>query len=302
MKKGASHVDWAISMSIFLVYVLLMFIFLKPGSQPVYNENTLLNIVYSGLKDDTTSTVQRGYLMITPKIDIDHDAVHYIRIRDGSKYLNSDWTRTENLIHLTLVNESLGTAESKYVKDEAFDLVDEKYPGEEVLDLYTRLKGKDEINFFWFLYSDEVDYNHPTAPITWSDADCQAENPPGTRTKNCLLNDGPTDGIEDDDFTYEFGVIETYSGFSQEKINSLNTSYPESTTNEQSEGYKALKKMWGFPEDKNFKINITEVSVAGYNQALNPEPGINVYVMEQNMWFIDERGYLTPGKITIALW
>jgi len=261
MKKGASHVDWAISMSIFLVYVLLMFIFLKPGSQPTYNENTLLNTVYSGLKDDTTYTVQRGYLMITPKIDIDHDAIYYIRIRDGSKYLNSDWIRAENLIHLTLVNESLGTTESKYIEDEAFDFIDEKYPEKKVLDIYTRLKGEDETNVFWFLYSDEVNYNHPHALIPWSDAGdggCQAENPPGTRTKNCLINycNDPTcpDYIKND-FTYEFGVIETYTGFSDATLDKLKTDYPEGI----GDGYKNLKKEWGFPEDKNFKIKIEGV-------------------------------------------
>lgn len=258
MKKGATHVDWAISMSIFLVYVLLMFIFLKPGSQPTYSENTLLDTVYSGLKDDTTYTVQRAYLSITPKISINPDEFYYIRVRDGSKYLNSDWTMAENLVHLTLVNESLGTVESNYVEDEAFDLVDEKYPGEEVLDIYTRLKGKDQTNIFWFIYSSEIDYNHPIASITWTDADCQKQvwdpiDKEWKRVRNCLLYDGPADGLEDEDFTFEFGVIETYSGFSNAKLDDLKTEYPEDTR------YNDLKKDWGFPEDKNFKIKIEGV-------------------------------------------
>jgi len=260
MKKGASHVDWAISMSIFLIYVLLMFIFLKPGSQPLYNEDTLLETVYTGLKDDTAFTVQRAYLMITPKIEINPSTVYSIRIREGSSYLNSKWLTDDNLIHLTLVNESLGEVESKYIEDEAFDFIDERSPNEKVLDIKTRLKGKDKTNVFWFLYSDEITYAHPNADITWSDGECQEENPPGTRVRACLLNDGDNPLSRTDDFTYEFGVIETYSGFSWEKFFALNMSHPESTEpNVLSEGYEELKERWHFPTDRNFEINITEV-------------------------------------------
>ncbi len=39
-----------------------------------------------------------------------------------------------------------------------------------------------------------------------------------------------------------------------------------------------------------------------YNQALEPEPGVNVYVREEKVWFLDPKGYLIPAKVTITVW
>ncbi len=44
-KRGLGYVDWAISMGLFIIVVLAIFIFLKPGAKPVYDNESLLNIV-----------------------------------------------------------------------------------------------------------------------------------------------------------------------------------------------------------------------------------------------------------------
>lgn len=51
-KKAASHVDWAISMGIFLLYVLSMFIMIQPGIQPLQQSSNLVTVVEDGLKTD----------------------------------------------------------------------------------------------------------------------------------------------------------------------------------------------------------------------------------------------------------
>lgn len=43
-KRGLSYVDWVISMGLFIIVVLAIFIFLKPGAQSVYNNDNLLDI------------------------------------------------------------------------------------------------------------------------------------------------------------------------------------------------------------------------------------------------------------------
>lgn len=43
-KKGASHADWAISLGIFLLYILSMLMIIQPGVQPIYKEDRLLKI------------------------------------------------------------------------------------------------------------------------------------------------------------------------------------------------------------------------------------------------------------------
>lgn len=39
-----------------------------------------------------------------------------------------------------------------------------------------------------------------------------------------------------------------------------------------------------------------------YNENLEPEPGLNVYVREEKVWFLDPRGYLVPAKVTVTVW
>lgn len=45
MNKKGSHVDWAISIGIFLVYLIGLFILLRPGVTPVHKPEGLLNIL-----------------------------------------------------------------------------------------------------------------------------------------------------------------------------------------------------------------------------------------------------------------
>lgn len=39
-----------------------------------------------------------------------------------------------------------------------------------------------------------------------------------------------------------------------------------------------------------------------YNEVLRQEPGINVFVREEKVWFLDRRGYRTPAKVIITVW
>lgn len=44
-KKGVDVIDWSMSMGVFLIAVIALFIFLKPGAQPVHDEDTLISLV-----------------------------------------------------------------------------------------------------------------------------------------------------------------------------------------------------------------------------------------------------------------
>lgn len=63
-KKGASHVDWAISMGIFLIYLFTLFVLIKPGAKPVYTQETLLSIVEEKFEENTTWVVKKTPLFI----------------------------------------------------------------------------------------------------------------------------------------------------------------------------------------------------------------------------------------------
>ncbi|MFH0752740.1 MAG: hypothetical protein V1914_04055 [archaeon] len=59
-KKGANHIDWAVSMGIFLVYILSMFILIQPGIQPFYSEDNLFQVVESQLDLDLDYEILRA--------------------------------------------------------------------------------------------------------------------------------------------------------------------------------------------------------------------------------------------------
>ncbi|MDO8555540.1 MAG: hypothetical protein Q7R96_00005, partial [Nanoarchaeota archaeon] len=72
--RGNIHTDWAISMGLFLVAILTMFIFLKPGVQPIYQQTTLLDIIEHEFLTNTTWTIKQLPVFITRLADsTDHD-------------------------------------------------------------------------------------------------------------------------------------------------------------------------------------------------------------------------------------
>ncbi len=63
-KRGASHADWAISLGIFLVYILSMLMIIQPGAQPIYKEDRLLKIAKDNYKADTDYRFYKTPLII----------------------------------------------------------------------------------------------------------------------------------------------------------------------------------------------------------------------------------------------
>lgn len=268
MGKGASHVDWAISMGIFLVYIMLTFIFIKPASEPEYGGNTLPDMVYSGLKNDTVDTIKKGYLIINPTDDITESKEYILRIRNlDTSGMDMDWVTQDPARHLTLVNKSLKDASCQNVTVVPFDFVDEA--GGESRDCDDRvlgtLTGKDcvlemktylesgEDNIFWFLYSDDIAYEpHPTVnTLGITDAKC-VERLLGNKVRDCLLDDETGTPKDWTNFTYQFGVVESFSAVSKEKLDALKQEYENQ--------YEALKGNWSFPKDKNFNITIQKIT------------------------------------------
>ncbi|MDP2939698.1 MAG: hypothetical protein Q8O13_06460, partial [Candidatus Omnitrophota bacterium] len=139
-----------------------------------------------------------------------------------------------------------------------FDFKDDKNPNrvQKVLEIKAPLKTGS--NTFWFLYSEETEYlpHHTDVSINLEDEEFNDRNPDGTR-KNpyYMLDDKDTLVDLDDDhllnFTYKFGVTETFTAFSEEKLKTLNQTYYNQ--------YESLKANWSVPTDKNFNITIERI-------------------------------------------
>jgi hypothetical protein len=58
-KKALSHVDWAMSLAVFLMYLAWFFIFVKPMLYPAINMGVLLDILDDGVRDELFQDVDR---------------------------------------------------------------------------------------------------------------------------------------------------------------------------------------------------------------------------------------------------
>ena len=52
-KNGAIHVDWAISMGLFLLYTFLLFIMIKPGAEVEHKPDSLFTIMENNFFEET---------------------------------------------------------------------------------------------------------------------------------------------------------------------------------------------------------------------------------------------------------
>ena len=62
--KGQIHTEWVISLGIFLLYLLGMIIFIKPGYVSYYGEKDLINIIEDGFKEKFYWTVKKVPLFV----------------------------------------------------------------------------------------------------------------------------------------------------------------------------------------------------------------------------------------------
>ena len=65
MKQGDVHIDWAISMGLFLIGITMIIVFLKPGVQPLHQEEQLLNLLERQFIYDSSWTIKKLPLYLT---------------------------------------------------------------------------------------------------------------------------------------------------------------------------------------------------------------------------------------------
>jgi len=66
-KKGiGAEVDWVIAIGVFLIYLALTLVFFKPGIKPVYNSDTLLEIVDENFRNSAYWTITTQPMFVEP--------------------------------------------------------------------------------------------------------------------------------------------------------------------------------------------------------------------------------------------
>ncbi|MDD5177887.1 MAG: hypothetical protein PHT54_01220 [Candidatus Nanoarchaeia archaeon] len=143
MKKGTSHADWAISMGLFLVAIMVLLMFLRPGFQAEHKEDVLSWIIEEGVKNNVTLNVE--------KIPV------YIEIIDPIVYPSGTYVMDFNIEHFPIndLNKYFIMLDSKNQRINNF-LISNSGAGTKNIKARVFLDAND-LNLFYIVYTPGID-------------------------------------------------------------------------------------------------------------------------------------------------
>ncbi len=283
-KKGGIHVDWAISMGLFLVYVILLFIILKPGSYAIHKPESLFTIIENTFINNTQISIR----------EVQFNVKHCIEGREiiledkNHNYRFSEVKKNEGGVVNLLTKEGGEPEEGISVGDK----VDIYCSNEE--DGYIAWTGDDEKKFLTTAYPKELKSLTDTSSLPKYDIDCHKSprNPNAQAApsgKECKAS---------------LGAVTEYTGFYKEYLDRVA---------DKSNNFEQLKKDWGFPLDSFFRIKIIRTDPDPTDNVspdieifdrLNPEPpeGVNVFIKEFDAVMLNKYNEREKIKINILVW
>ena len=140
MGKGASHIDWAISMGIFIIYILSLLIFVQPGLEETSDRTILLTILENGFKSYTYHDLEKTPLFINTSSS---DGNYKFQI-----IFNNNFPFTGNEEDFTLTDKDNSQV--------PFDLA---LNGNDDMRFDVTIEGNIK-NLFWLLHMQEADYDN----------------------------------------------------------------------------------------------------------------------------------------------
>lgn len=273
-KKASSQVDWAISIGIFVVAILLLFIFLRPGVEPEQSPLRLFKDIETNLNKNAMYSISQYVLFIRPKPDPDFfppiAGDYQLGIEDVDFPFEDHNPKSYALI---LDNRTYMPFEIEFDK------------GAKSLDglrFNASLEGYNKNYFYILLYSLDYVYNQQW----YKDGKRLLYKPCVTGGQNCVANPDIVN------FTYEFGVKEGITGFSLNKLKAL----PD---------YNSLKSGWKFPSGREFSLVVTDLASNEVFKSINansvPED-INVFSNTYFDWLVYPNTTLVPVNVTVMIW
>lgn len=193
-RRGATHVDWAVSMGLFIIYIISFLLFFAPGGESFYKQDVLTGIVRGGFEDTVYYDVEKTLLVIkitelTNPGEHDYKATIYFDDSQNSWPFSDDKKEQDFAL----------LKEDEYV-DFELDL------GVNPNELSFEWDGfyLDDSYSFWLLYSNGTNYADKGDFSTPSGAEIS-------------FNDG--------NFTYTFGITEQIRGINYDKLQGLDVAY-----------------------------------------------------------------------------
>lgn len=288
-KKGASHADWAISLGIFLIYILSLFLIIQPGVEPIYREDTLLGIVEGAFMGGINTSITRSMFTINATTaQMDHFVGKKLFLVYSAAGLPFDFNDKDhynlNSSHDKSLTSNFGETDGLYFKSTAIN--------------------NGSHYRFWIDYSQDYTYDHIAEKYDGSLDDC-ISNRVGPFSP-CTLRGGSAKN-----FTFTLGTTEVLKGLSESKIAELRTQCL--STSERAADrirFKGIKESWNFPANKEFSIYYVKSSSPKYgiNETIPicnitvPSNQTSVFAKETATWLLDADGNRQPVRVNIKVW
>lgn len=277
MKKGAIHLDWVISIGIFLLYILFFFVFITPFYKPDTQEGVImLDILENNIRKDVFWNVTRMPVFI---IDC-HECIGSPGGEDFclSFFPFANWDQNE----ITFTDDFNNPINTKFeISDNCGS--DGLHPSNDVTDFTFSYDLDGQKKTFWIIQNDGWNYGN----TGWSSGDCNNYN---EIESFCNFLSYAEDGTGD--YEYYYGLAERIFGVSVGKFSDLD--------------YEEIKDKWNFPEGADFWIKINYLDEEkGELQPFgneNPYEQANVYVREWSDYILNEDGTKDAIKINMAVW
>ncbi|MEK6937170.1 MAG: hypothetical protein AABW58_03815 [Nanoarchaeota archaeon] len=276
-KRGGIHVDWAISMGLFLVYVILLFIVIKPGSYPIHKPESLFTIVENTFLSNTQINIK----------DVQFSVTHCIEGREvklddrNNNYKFSEIKKIDTSTSTILTKEGEQATNGVNVGGSA-TIYCTNAGG------YTPWIDDAPKKFLAISYQKELKKDNDPASLPKYEIECvtkSATAPKASPGKECKA---------------KLGAVTEYIGFYKEYIDEIET---------KSNNFEQLKKDWGFPLDSNFKITVVRKETEAEDDIkifdrLNPEApeGVSVFIKEFDAVLLNKYNEREKIRITIIIW
>ena len=276
-KKGDVHVDWIISMGIFIISTILLFVFLKPGAVPPEDKTPILNHLINKFEANFTWEVKKIPLFV--------DECH--------KYPSGNPpTDTGVKLDFTIEGEDWDISRVVYSSDiDTDEIWDSNFPipidcsvgvmggcgdEENIPDNCFYIQGGDDAVFYFTFLSQSPESEKPVV-----EAECDGNPPIGA----C---------------NFRLGGIETIGGFNKDWL--IDTIGPVYLGYGKDNFYNInnIKDNWGIPNSTEFWINSSELNL-NYRTA-SPYQQADIKVKQIKTFTLDKKGVKTPVTINIRVW
>lgn len=298
MNKRGSHIDWVMSMGIFILFILLILGFFKPSYRPSFEGSTLLDIVQRGLEsvEEDAEGNTKGFSWEVSKSPIFIQECKEKRSREDEESTPQRSNRGFEEGNVRIVNQFRDISGGFFVyKDSNVPKSEYERIGNGIslppfrgtinnfeVEISPETKDRDSFWNFWVFFSDASYGQISNFKDEWM---LICHNPEPFR-----------------------GEISKYAGFKEEKLNDLK----RDNVGDGRSGYQKFKDDWNFPEGREFKIVILELTgpenakiYTPYNEygfSGEPYEEAEVFVREWKYNILDKYGNRREVIVSMRVW